>query len=120
MKSLLTTLFITVAMAASAFGADLSTLEQAFEQAQTYVFGQSRQSLATIEDWIRHNLDNEAERAEVAIRLAGLLGSETTLECKDFACRQLALIGTKDQIPALAPLLTEPQTSDMARYALER
>lgn len=107
-----------VLAALPAHSADITS--QAFEQAETYEFGQSRESLSIIEDWIRGNFDNDVVKKDAAERLAGLLHPKTTLACKDFACRQLALIGSGEQVSALATLLNDQQTADMARYALER
>jgi HEAT repeat protein len=51
--------------------------------------------------------------------LAALRSDDATLKDKIDACRQLATLGGKDAIPVLAPLLENPELSDMARYALE-
>ncbi|MCP5520685.1 MAG: HEAT repeat domain-containing protein [Verrucomicrobiales bacterium] len=48
-----------------------------------------------------------------------LRSTNATLKDRVDACRQLATLGGKDAIPVLAPLLLDPQLSDMARYALE-
>lgn len=50
-------------------------------------------------------------------KLLGLLAG--TDAARDFACRMLALIGSAQSVPALARLLEDPKTSDIARYALE-
>ena len=63
---------------------------------------------------------DEVERRALVRRLTGLLGQGASIGCKRFACRQLRLIGTPAAVPAIAPLLTDPKLSDMARYALER
>ena len=60
------------------------------------------------------------ERTGLVERLAALLREDTSSDCKRFACRQLYLIGTKEAVPALTPLLLDAELSDMARYALER
>jgi HEAT repeat protein len=44
--------------------------------------------------------------------------SEATLDCKSFICRQLWFIGTADSVPAIAKLLTDEKTADMACYAM--
>jgi HEAT repeat protein len=49
----------------------------------------------------------------------GVLQSDHSLQEKDAACAQLKWIGTARCVPALAELLTDPQLSDSARYALE-
>jgi hypothetical protein len=39
---------------------------------------------------------------------------------KQYACRELSIIGTEQSVPVLAGMLTNQEYSDMARYALER
>jgi len=57
---------------------------------------------------------------ETEARLLGVLKDPAaTREAKATACRQLAVVATKDAIPVLAGLLTDENLSHMARYALE-
>lgn len=54
------------------------------------------------------------------IRILGEPGSEpATLFRKAIACKRLAVIGTKEAVPALAALLGDDRASDYARDALE-
>jgi HEAT repeat protein len=41
------------------------------------------------------------------------------LECKRFACRQLAVIGTAQNVEDISEYLVNPDLSDMARYAIQ-
>lgn len=52
-------------------------------------------------------------------KLIAVLKSDAPHKEKVDACRQLAIIGTKDAIAPLAALLTDEKLSHMARYALE-
>jgi HEAT repeat protein len=52
-------------------------------------------------------------------KLIAVLDSNAGHKEKVDACRQLAVVGTKDAVPALAALLSDPKLSHMARYALE-
>ena len=53
-------------------------------------------------------------------KLLDVLGSKGCTDvARDFACRMLRLIGSSASLPALAALLADGTTSDMARYALE-
>jgi HEAT repeat protein len=54
-----------------------------------------------------------------ADKLVAVLQSQAGLKEKADACRELAVIGTKDAVPALAALLPDEKLSHMARYALE-
>ncbi len=51
--------------------------------------------------------------------LIAVLKSDAPQKKKVDACRQLAVIGTKDAVPALAAFLADEKLSHMARYALE-
>jgi len=53
-------------------------------------------------------------------RLAQVLQANVSRSAKDYACRQLRRIGTRESVPALAALLPQKEHSHMARFALER
>jgi len=52
-------------------------------------------------------------------KLIAVLKSDAPHKEKVDACRGLAVVGTKDAVPALAALLSDEKLSHMARYALE-
>lgn len=58
-------------------------------------------------------------RGALERRLAAVLGGTAPAAAKQYACRQLALIGTAAAVPAIAPLLADARQSHMARFALE-
>jgi len=60
-----------------------------------------------------------ANTKEEADKLAAVLTSGAGQKEKADACRGLALIGSKDAVPALSALLADEKLSHMARYALE-
>ncbi len=62
---------------------------------------------------------DEKSRSELAAKLVTALKSDATLDQKQAACRQLAVIGDKSVVPVLASLLADDKLSHMARYALE-
>ena len=65
--------------------------------------------------------DQETLRAGLERRLAAVIARpDATVDCRQFACRQLSLIGTKAAVPALAALLADAESGQMARYAIER
>ena len=87
----------------------------------TYKYGDSREPLSYVADLVRQTRDEPAKRKQLENWFISLLTrKDVTYECKDFICRQLAVIGTKDSLPALKELLLDPETADIARYALER
>jgi len=92
----------------------------ALEMLRSYDFNRNREPLSTVAEMVRDSSLTPGERKKFATMLAEMLSSDVSRACKDFLCRQLALIGTEDQVPALSPLLEDSEYSDMARYALER
>lgn len=82
-----------------------------------YEFGDSRVPLTTVEAMVRDSL-NTGDSA-IADDLAALLASESTYAARQFALRQLALIGSERHVDTIAPLLLDADLSHMARYALE-
>lgn len=98
----------------------LPDLDKALRQMASYKFGQSRASLIAVGKHVMSPRKAPAERKRLAARLAGMLASDATTDCKRFICRQLSVIGTPETVPALAPLLGDKDLSHMARYALER
>ena len=63
--------------------------------------------------------DNQNSSAEKERQLIAILKSDAPAQEKAVPCKQLAIYGTKEAVPALAPLLSNPQLSSWARIALE-
>ncbi|MCX5770708.1 MAG: discoidin domain-containing protein [Candidatus Hydrogenedentes bacterium] len=95
-------------------------LDAAFKDVAAYKFGSSRESLTVVSDAVRDSQANPGQRKALVAKLVAILASDATIEGKDFACRQLSIAGGDEAVPALAKLLPSPDTSNMARYALER
>ncbi len=57
-------------------------------------------------------------RVQVEQKLIEVLAAATTNDAKQFLCRQLRTIGTEKAVPQLESMLTDPEISHMARYAL--
>lgn len=111
---------VLAAAAAPAVAVQSQSLDELLKQVSTYKLGQSRRALEQVGALvIKAQLDAQ-QRPVVAAKLAGLLSGEATYEAKDFACRQLYLIGTAGEVPALAKLLSDEKLSHMARFVLER
>lgn len=60
--------------------------------------------------------DDAAAKARQAL---SVLQSSAPPQDKAIACKRLAIYGSADAVPALAPLLTDPQLASWARIALE-
>ncbi|MHB1309929.1 MAG: HEAT repeat domain-containing protein [Limisphaerales bacterium] len=57
--------------------------------------------------------------AEIQAKLIGILQSGAPPQEKAITCKQLVVHGTKDAVPALAPLLADKELASWARIALE-
>ena len=84
----------------------------------TYKFGDSRENLAVVHDIVKSAYGNPEEKVRLERQFVEILKSDATFECKDFICRQLWMIGSKESVPVLEKMLMDEKTSDMARYAL--
>jgi len=100
--------------------AQTAALAPELQKIAGYRFGDSREPLTVVQEMARSSTGDR--RIELERQFAAMLGmSDATYECKDFVCRQLWRMGTKESIPALAGLMeSDPGYGDMARYALER
>jgi len=107
-----------VSAAALPAGAAAPTLGQDLKELPKYKFGQSREHLTRIGNAVRDA--KGVERARLRTQLAAVLASNATPDAKRFVCRQLSIVGTAKEVPALAALLLDKELSDIARYALER
>jgi HEAT repeat protein len=99
----------------------MADLQELLEKVKTYDWGQSRLALTEVEDVIKKTYGNKDEMAKIEKSLLSVLElPDATRAGKDFVCRQLSIIGTEQSVPVLAKMLTGEESSDMARYALER
>ncbi|MBM3892757.1 MAG: hypothetical protein FJ388_26870, partial [Verrucomicrobia bacterium] len=95
-------------------------LDDALKALASYDFGGDKVALNTIEALVASSHGQPQFRKDMAAKLAAVLQTGAPHGAKDFACRQLAVIGTSESVAALAPLLTDEKLSHMARFALER
>jgi len=63
--------------------------------------------------------DNPDSAAEKQRKLISVLQSNAAPQDKAIACKQLAIYGAKEAVPALAPLLADERLASWARIALE-
>ena len=97
-----------------------ANVEELLEKISGYEYGQSRKPLAELEEFLRSALESPEILKKTEKQFTKLLRSDATLDAKQFICRKLGVIGSEDSVPVLAAMLSEPETADMARYALER
>lgn len=87
---------------------------------KSYTAGQDAAALNSIAERVAAAQTQPAERAIMESMLIGLLNEAVTLDAKQFACKQLYVLGADASVPVLGEMLKKPETADMARYALER
>jgi len=95
-----------------------SEIDQKVSALESYKEGMDRTALMAIEQLIRDTQNKPELRKYLELKLAALLESKVSTECKLFICRQLWVIGTDDSIDAVAALLKDEATADMACYAI--
>jgi len=101
-------------------GTEMATLQELLEKVKTYDWGQSRLALSEVSDIIKKAHSSPAELKKIEKSLLGVLTSDATRAGKQYVCRELSIIGSGESVPVLSKMLTGEETSDMARYALER
>ena len=100
--------------------AQAQTASGNWEKVKAYDFGDSRQPLTELSDEIRKAYGKPEELKKYETALDDVLKSDAKYAGKQYACRELSIIGTDQSVPVLAGMLTNQEYSDMARYALER
>ncbi len=94
--------------------------DAALDAVATWKHGESRAALTAIEDMVRDAMGQPEQERALALAMADMLDDpNVTPDAKMFFCRKIAEIGGPEVVPHVAPLLTEDDTHDMARYALE-
>ena len=94
-------------------------MNELLEPLARYDWGGERASLYGIEIAIQEARGDAARLAEIELGLIAVIQSGAPLPAKEYACRQLALIGTAQCVPALAAMLPDADLSDRALFALQ-
>lgn len=95
-------------------------LEPALGQLLDYRFGQDRAAVDVVEAAVFAAQSLPEVRPILARQLAGFLGTDAPYDARQFACRQLALVVTPAEIPALAAALEDSELCPMVLYVLNR
>jgi len=98
----------------------IAKLDEALKAVPAFEQGGNAQPLQEIERIVFWLPPGAPLRGTIEQKLLDTLGSTTTCDGKAFLCRQLRVIGTAKCVPHLEKLLTDPDNSHMARYALGR
>ena len=108
------------AMCGHVAGAEQDAVEDAWKTLPTYEYGQDMATLLKIDGAVIDAMATPESRESCAARLARVLTSDqTTLAARHYICLKLREIGTRNEVPVLAKMLAEPDTSEMARQALQ-
>lgn len=95
-------------------------VEDAWKALPGYEPGQDLAALLAIDRAVIDAMASPQTRSACAARLAKLLAdSDTTPAARQYICLQLRQVGTPAEVPLLARLLMKPETSEIARYALQ-
>ena len=105
---------------ASSATLDAAALDPAFVALPKWEWGQDQAPLAAINAAVALAHKDASLRLDLEKRLVALLQGQGTRAAKDFTCRTLSLVGGAASVPVLGSLLSDPDLSHMARYALER
>lgn len=94
------------------------TVDEAIEKLKTYKFGEAGDVLDFLHESAVGSYSAPALRKKLNEGLSGVLESGAAYDAKQFACRQLALTATAEQVPVLAKYLADEQMSHIALYVL--
>jgi len=111
-------LFLSLITAVTA--QDVGRLDESFRAVAQFEYGKDAARLNFLEQLALESASQPALRADLEKRMVAGLNAPGTRDGKEFICRQLAIIGTSNAVPALESLLTDPGLSHMARFALVR
>ncbi len=95
-------------------------IRQVISEAAKLDYGQSDETLRLVDQYINATNGNSQLRGVIEQELIALLESDAKLAAKQFACRQLLLIGTDTPAPILSRMLAsdDPRVAEAACYAM--
>ncbi|MCK5000340.1 MAG: ThuA domain-containing protein [Anaerohalosphaera sp.] len=99
---------------------DVKALDSLLKSITSFAPDQSRASLVAIENIISNYNDNSEELAKIEKLMLKFIQTDISPAAKDFICRNLSVIGSELSAPVLGVMLVEADTSNIARFALER
>ena len=93
-------------------------VDQAISAAINFTDGKPSEPLKLLENYSVESINNPERRDLIEIKILDALPKANSRRAKDFFCRLLRIVGTKKSIPVLGEMLSDRETSHMARYAL--
>ncbi len=94
--------------------------EAALRAIATHRSADARERLASVERLVRDAIDDPGRAPGLANAMAAFLATDATVEAKSFVLRQLSLLATSSQVPAIAVLLGGESLGRDALDALRR
>jgi HEAT repeat protein len=98
----------------------MEDLTELMDALKAYDWGESGAPLIDIDAEIRKLAGHADHLANLETALLGVLQSDAPLAAKRGVCKRLGLIAGERSVAVLAGMLTDAETSDIARYSLER
>jgi len=95
-------------------------MENALAALKVFDWGADEKALIPIDNAIKQANQDSKKISQIELLLLDILSDNTPRPGKEFICRRLAVIGSNRAISVLSKLLVKSETTDMARYALER
>lgn len=122
MKTKMLFLFFTALLASTGLAAvEIDRLEKSLGALRRYEYDRTHGvDLRWVESQVAQASVDSSVRTRVETKLIDALAQARTNDARQFLCRQLRTIGTAQCVPLLASMLTDPEISHMARYALGR
>jgi len=102
------------------FSSPEKDLSDILEQLKTYEQGENDSLILELNALIRSQRTSDQGRLECEQQLISFLKKEATQAGKMEACRHLRIMGTERSVSVLQDMLLKNETTDMARYALEK
>ena len=95
-------------------------LEDILKDLKSYDFAQGVGALTRLRAYVLAHKDNAQARQQTEAALLRFIQGSPAPGGLMAACRALRLIGGPDSVPVLAALILKPETTDAARFALEK
>jgi HEAT repeat protein len=101
-------------------GISQTRTDSLFQKLRAFDYGQPTAVLEQIERLVCDGAKDVSRQQAMADRLAAILDSNAPFAARDFACRQLTLIGSDAQLPALQKYVLDKALSNIVLFALAR
>ena len=96
------------------------SLDAILQDLSSFQYSRNEDILYKLREYILNNGRTSESKAACEDKLLTFLGSAANLDAKLAVCRQLRLIGSEKAVRILERMLLKDETTDMARYALEK